>query len=162
MLTEQSAERIFRALRAVLGGENFTLSEFFQRCDRITAYAMLRVLYEDTFAFPEHKSSWKWDETQFSDLCASTLPSSVTEAAVIEAINEAKRLCVEDMKLLGIEVHELKCIYSLDTTSTHEHELDEDDDLSGLPEAIAVPIAAEAVQIVVVRGQNPTAIWTLF
>lgn len=41
-LTEQEAEKIFRAARAVLGGENFTFADFLRRCDYLMAHGILK------------------------------------------------------------------------------------------------------------------------
>lgn len=148
MLTEQAAERLFRAVRAVLGGENFTLSDFFRRCDRVVAYSILRVLHED-FVFPEHASSWKWDEAQRSDLHAGPLPATITPNAVISAIMDAKLQCISDTLAVGVDVNKFKSIYHLDDGTLDE--LDEDEELSEVHEDITVPPPAEAVQIVTVR-----------
>lgn len=145
LLSEQAAERLFRAVRAVLGGENFTLSDFFRRCDRVVAYSILRVLHED-FIFPEHSSSWKWDETQKSDMHTGPLSAAITEEAVITAIMDAKLQCISDMLAVGVDVNKFKAIYHLDDGTLNE--LDEDEDLSGVHEDVTVPAPAEAVQIV--------------
>lgn len=50
-LTEQAAEKVFRAVRAVFGGENFTLADFFRRFYRFMALGILRATHEGELAF---------------------------------------------------------------------------------------------------------------
>lgn len=153
MFTEQAAEHLFRSVRAVLGGENFTLGDFLRRCDRVLAYAMLRVLHNGDFKFPEHAWSWKWDETQKSDLCAAPLPSSITESSLTCAVMEAKWACICDMLTVDIDVAKLTDVHNFDTGVLDE--LEEDDELQqeahDAQPAVVAPPAPEAVQIVAVQ-----------
>ena len=150
MFTEQAAEHLFRAVRAVLGGENFTSSDFLRRCDRVLAYAMLRVLRDGDFIFPEHASSFKWDETQKSDLHAAPLAASVSESDLISAITEAKLECIVDMLALNVDVNKFTDVHNFDTGVLDE--LEEDDELRGgaQQQLMAAPPASEAVQLVAV------------
>jgi hypothetical protein len=148
LLTEQAAEKVFRAARAVLGGENFTLSDFFHRCDRLLALAVLRQLRRLNFAFPEHDSSWKWDERHKSDELAGALPDSFTMDEALCGITDAKLACVVDMLQLNVDVNKFKAVYALDEGTLKELEKDE----PGEPdEQVVAPPAGEAEAIVVVR-----------
>jgi hypothetical protein len=155
LLTEQAAEKVFRAARAVLGGENFTLAEFFRRCDRLTALAILRVLHESDFAFPEHDTKWKWDERRSSDDNAGPLAPEFSMTDARSAIMSAKLLCINDMARLGVDVHRFTKIYHLDDGTLDSLEPDEADKA----DEFVPPPRTEAVNILVVR--NPHLLSTL-
>lgn len=150
LLTEQAAEKVFRAARAVLGGENFTLPEFFRRCDRFMALAVLRQLHRHDFVFHEHDSSWKWDERHRSDHHAGPLPDSFMMEEVLCGITDAKLACVADMLQLNVDVNKFKAVYSLDEGTLKELDKDEADagDVAD-EEDYAPPPAAEAEEMVV-------------
>ena len=145
LLTEQAAEKIFRAVRAVLGGENFTVADFFRRCDRFMAYNILRALHDGIdFVFPEHESTWKWDETVTSDKADHSLPASVTTAGAIGAIMSAKLACIADMLAVHVDVNKFKAILHLDVDSNlDELEQDEDEEHNKAASDISVAPAAE-------------------
>jgi hypothetical protein len=155
LLTEQAAEKVFRATRAVLGGENFTLAEFFRRCDRLTALAILRVLHESDFAFPEHDTKWKWDERRKSDDKAGPLAAEFSMTDARSAIMSAKLLCINDMARLGVDVHRFTKIYHLDDGTLDSLDPDEADK----GDEVVPPPRTEAVSILVVR--NPHLLSTL-
>jgi hypothetical protein len=145
LLTEQAAEKIFRAARAVLGGENFTLADFFRRCDRFMAYNILRAQHDGVdFVFPEHESTWKWDEMVTSDKADHSLPASVTTAGAIGAIMNAKLACIADTLSVGIDVHKFKAVLHLDVDGNlDELEQDEDEDQNKAASDVFVAPAAE-------------------
>src|SRR6185312_15364259 len=148
LLTEQAAEKVFRAARAVLGGENFTLAEFFRRCDRLTALAILRVLHAGDFGFPEHDTKWKWDERRKSDDKAVPLPAEFSMTDACSAVMSAKLLCINDMGRVGVDVHRFTKVYHLDDgtlDSLDPDEVDKGDELVPPPRAEAVEILAVRV-----------------
>ncbi len=114
-------------MRTVLGGENFTLAEFFRRFDRITALAMLKVIHEDDFAFPAHKSTWKWDEIRRADQRAGFLPPGTTMEPVLRAIMSAKLAAIKDMSVVSVHVNKLPKIYPLDGSVLDELDADDGD-----------------------------------
>jgi nicotinic acid phosphoribosyltransferase len=148
LLTEQKAEKVFRAARAVLGSENFTLADFFRRCDRFTALSILRVLHEGDFVSPEHESAFKWDESHPSDTAAKLLPDSVTMEAVRCAIMDARLAAASDALSVGIDVNKFKAVFNLDDGTLDELDKDElDESKNDARGELTLPPPAEAVQI---------------
>ena len=157
LLTEQAAEKIFRAARATLGGENFTIADFFHRCDRVMAHNTLRATHEGAhFCYPPSESAFRWDEILRFDSAAEPLPSSVTTESLSVAILDAKLACIADLLAVGVDVHTLGPIHDF-TSSVMLDELDGDDSNPGPMEAPAVrdvvdlPLAVSIAENVVVR-----------
>lgn len=160
LLTEQAAEKIFRAVRAVLGGENFTLADFFRRCDRFMAYNILRALHDGVdFVFPEHDSAWKWDESVASDKEVHSLPASATTAAAIGAITSAKLSCIADLLAVDIDVHKFESILHLDVdVNLEELEPDEDEDVVKRCTEVSVAPAVELQSDLLRVAENAAAV----
>jgi hypothetical protein len=149
LLTEQGAEKVFRAMRAVLGSENFTLSDFFRRFDRVTALSILRAVHEGVdMRFPDHECAFRWDETQPADAKAGLLPASVTMDAVNAAIGRAKASLVADALKVGIDVANLPYIVHLDRAGDLA-DLDDHDDgeLAATDLTVAVPSDADFARV---------------
>ena len=145
LLTEQSAEKVFRALRAVLGGENFTLGDFFRRSDRIAALSTLRALYEGVdFDFPREEAEFRWDETLASDKAARPLADSISTSSATAVIGAGKLAVVADTLALGIDVHKLGAIHHFDENGTEE-ELDEEEEQP--PAEFTLPDSSEIAAI---------------
>lgn len=148
LLTEQGAEKVFRALRAVLGGENFTLSDFFRRFDRVMALAILRAIHEGVnLRFPDHECSFRWDETQPADAKAGLLPDSVTMDKVTTAILRAKNSVVKDMLTLGLDVAKLPRIDHLDVAGALADVDGDDDSPAPTDLVVAAPTDADFAHI---------------
>lgn len=145
LFTEQPAERMFRAVRAVMGGENFTLAEFFRRCDRSTALMMLRVIHEQDLAFPSHDSSWKWDEKQATDKLSQQLPDGITMADAVAAIKAAKASCIADMRTVGVDVSKFTEVFHFDLGALDDLEKDNADVADIVEHEIQVTIGADEV-----------------
>jgi len=148
LLTEQGAEKVFRAMRAVLGGENFTLSDFFRRYDRVMALSILRAVHEGiNLRFPDHECSFRWDETQPADTTAGALPACITMAEVIAAIARAKASLLADAFKVGIDVAKLPRIYHLDL-DVNVDDLDADDTAPALTDVtVAAPTDSDFKQV---------------
>ena len=146
LLTEQSAEKVFRAVRAVLGGENFTLGEFFRRCDRIAALGILRALHENVdFDFPREEAEFRWDETLASDKTARPLADSISTSSATVAIGAGKLTVIADMLALGIDVHTFGVIRHFDKNGTEE-ELDHEEEQPP-PAEFTLPDSSEIAAI---------------
>lgn len=157
LLTEQAAEKIFRAARATLGGENFTIADFFNRCDRVTAHYTLRATHEGThFRYPLSESAFRWDEILTYDDAVYALPMTVTAESLSTAILDAKLACIVDMLRVGVDVHTLGPIHDFTSTALLD-ELDLDDGNPGPVEAPALrdvvnlPMALSIADNVIVR-----------
>lgn len=147
LLTEQAAEKVFRAVRAVLGGENFTLAEFFRRCDRIAALSILRALHEGIdFDFPECKSAFRWDEALASDKAAHPLPDSAS-TSLTAAIKAAKLAVIADMLALGVDVYKLGSSHHHFDANGAEEELDDDKEEQQQPAEFSLPDTSETAAI---------------
>ena len=147
VLTEQEAEKIFRAIRGVLGGENFTLTDFMRRCDHFTAHSILRALHEGVdFFYAAHDKAFRWDEILKCDKDAQPLPDDVTLSRVIVAIRDAKLACIADMLAINIDINSFKSVRHLDVDG-HLEELEKDDDdlaISASAAAAQAPSEADA------------------
>ena len=132
-LTEQAAEKVFRAVRAVLGGENFTLADFFRRFDRFMALGILRATHEGELAFPDHGCAYRWDETRPTDFSESRLPAGLTTTSLTTAVGAAKLAAIADLLAVGINVHRLR-IHHLDVPAA-----DKDAPLADLDDEPLVP-----------------------
>lgn len=127
-LTEQPAEKIFRATRATLGGENFTLAQFFQRCDHFMAHNILRAEHEGVdFVYPDHDAAFRWDEILKYDSCIGVLADTTSLDSITAAIKAAKDACVSHSQAVGIDVEKIKEILHLDVNANLK-EMDEDSD----------------------------------
>lgn len=114
LLTEQAAEKIFRGARATLGGENFTVAEFFRRCDRVMAHSALRAIHEgEHFIYPDHDSAFRWDDILRFDSHAKPLSAHVTTDTLCVAMLDAKLACVADLLQVGVDVSKLGPICDL-------------------------------------------------
>jgi len=149
LISEQKAEKVFRAARMVLGGENFTLAEFLHRCDRLMALSMLRVLREADLVFPEHDSTFKWDETQRADHDAALLADNITIDSVRAAVMDARLACVSDMLALGVDVNKFIAVFHLDDGTLNE--LDTDDAAETDATKLMPPTSAELISLLGVR-----------
>lgn len=139
LLTEQAAEKIFRGARATLGGENFTVAEFFRRCDRVMAHSALRAMHEgEHFVYPDHDSAFRWDEYLRFDTRAKSLPAHVTADTLCMAMRDAKLACVADLLTVGVDVTKLGTICDLGG-GQHVDELDQEE----IEEAVNAPALAE-------------------
>jgi len=132
----------------VLGGENFTLESFFHRCDRLTALAVLRVLRRSEFTFPQHDSSWKWDERCKGDQADAPLPDSFDMSTISLGMLDGQLAAAADMLWLGVDVHKFKAVYAFDEGALKELDSEEVDE----GERVVPPPPKEAVQLVSVRA----------
>lgn len=132
-LTEQEAEKVFRAARAILGGENFTLTDFMRRCNHLVAHGILKARHNGVdFVYPEPASAWKWDERMASD-SAARLPDTITIEELLAAVKSARAIAIEELRQVGIDVDTFVSVRHLDVDN-HADELDveaEEDQQSG-------------------------------
>jgi hypothetical protein len=128
-LTEQEAEKIFRAARAVLGGENFTFADFLRRCDHLIAHGILKTQHGGVdFVYPEPDKAWKWDEKLASDRKATPLPDAITLAALLQAVQTAQARAVAALGKVGIDVASVATVRHL-TADNHVNEMDNEEDV---------------------------------
>jgi hypothetical protein len=148
-------------MRAVLGGENFTLSDFFRRFDRVMALSILRALHDGVdMRFPDHECAFRWDETQPADAKAGLLPASVTMDAVIGAIRRAKSSLLADALKVGIDVAKLPHIVHLDLAGDLA-DLDPDDSAPAPTDlAVAAPTDPDFARITtdLLHGAEPCSV----
>lgn len=128
-LNEQEAEKIFRSVRAVLGGENFTLADFLRRCNDFTAHAIIKARHSGVdFVYPHADKAWRWDEKLASDRAVSFLSATLTLEDMCQAIESAQKMCVKELSDLGIDVAAFNDILHLDCSGSDLAELDELDE----------------------------------
>lgn len=139
-LTEQEAEKIFRAARAVLGGENFTLADFLRRCNHLMAHGILKAQHSGVdFVYPACEKAWRWDETLASDRTTAPLPDAVTVALLLEALRRAQMRAECELRKVGVDVQSFTDIRHV-TASHHVDEMDcepDDDEQAAAKQADA-------------------------
>ena len=143
-LNEQEAEKIFRSVRAVLGGENFTLADFLRRCNDFTAHAIIKARHSGVdFVYPQMDKAWRWDEKQVTDRAVSFLPATLTLEDLCLAIESAQKMCVKELSDLGIDVAAFDAVLHLDCSGSDLAELDELDEEQPSVNAAAPTAAPE-------------------